>query len=100
MTKLNLLSEEQLHSAKQSFIPQNIDFNPCLVKDKVKKPLKAPYSRPYKVISRHEKYFIIKKFPQKKSLLRLKPMTLLQDHKKHHLNNQNKVLNTQNNYHH
>lgn len=51
---LSLLSEGQLHSVKQSFIPQNLYTSTYVWLRTVRKPLEASYSGPYKVITRYE----------------------------------------------
>ena len=63
MAKLELrnLDKGKCHSLPKTFIPK--DLKSCdkvwLRTDRVRKPLEAPYSGPYKVIERYPKYFKI-----------------------------------------
>ena len=63
MAKLDLrnLDQGKCHSLPKTFIPK--DLKSCdkvwLRTDRVRKPLEAPYSGPYKVIERYPKYFKI-----------------------------------------
>lgn len=60
---MDKLSRGHLHTIPNSYIPK--DLQTCksiwLRTDRVRKPLEAPYTGPFQVLSRHEKYFTIKR---------------------------------------
>lgn len=77
------LSEGRLHSVPRIHIPH--DLKTCthvwLRIDRVRRPLEAPYAGPFKVLHRHEKYYIIELQTGNKqsvSLDRLKPVIMSQ----------------------
>lgn len=81
MYKLDMqkLSQSFLHSIPKDYVPK--DLKKCshvwLRVDRVRRPLEAPYSGPFKVVSRHSKYFTIELpngHPSNVSIDRLKPV--------------------------
>lgn len=83
LSKLNLseMSRGYHHGTQKQYIPK--DLQTCshvwLRIDRVRRPLEAPYEGPYRVLSRHQKHFVIElrnDVQQSVSIDRLKPALL------------------------
>ena len=82
-----LLSEGQLHTTQKFYIPKDLKISTHvrLQTDRLRKPLEAPYSGPYKIIRRESKHFVIETLTsdeQTVSILRMKPAILTHAHDK------------------
>ena len=100
MTKLDLeeLSKGHIHSLPKSYVPK--ELKSCeyiwLRTDRVRKSLEAPYTGPFKVVTRNDKYFSIllpNNVKQNVSIDRLKPAKIAMSSNEELPNNHNNLNN-------